>query len=81
MIRFIAGNPVSLDKITLVPLEEQTAHRVNSKAGSVMFGAKSARGVLVISGDRVWGVDLDGRELVLEDLLKQYHGLEAIIQR
>ncbi len=81
MTHFLTGNPVSFDEITLVPLEELTVRRVNSKVGQVMFAAKSVRGVLVISGDRIWGVDLDGRELVLADLPGQYPGIEAIIQR
>ena len=74
-----AGQPIRVGEITLVPIECSFVSWVGMEGGAVVRGSKGLAGIVVVSGENMYAIDLTGEEVPMDRYLKQVPELARIV--
>ena len=66
-----AGKPIRVAEITLVPIELTIVSCVGMEGRAAVQGSKGLVGIVVVSGNNRYAIDLAGEEVPMDQYLKQ----------
>jgi len=76
-----AGQPIRVGEITLVPIESTFVSCVGMEGVAVVRGSKGLAGIVVVSGENRYAIDLTGEEVPIDRYLKQVPELARLLDR
>jgi len=79
MRRSRAGEPISVENVVIVPLEDLTVEKIESDRRLSIYASKSLLGVVIWSPHGLWGLDTQGRSVPAETYLDHVEGLRQVL--
>jgi len=79
MRRSRAGEPISVDTLVIIPLEDMTVEKIESDRRLSVYASKSLLGVVIWSPHGLWGLDDQGRSVPVETYLDHVEGLRQVL--
>ena len=76
-----AGQPIRVGEITLVPIGHTVVSCVGMEGGAVVHGSKGVSGLVVLSGENRYALDLAGEEVPADRHLKEVPELARLLDR
>ena len=76
-----AGQPIRVGEITLVPIERTFVSCIGMECGAVVRGSKGLAGIVIVSGNNRYAIDLTGEEVPMDRYLKQVPELVRLLDR
>jgi len=75
----IVGHPLTFSGLTLIPIMETRLHYWRYRHSFSLFGSKQAIGIIVVTPSVKKAFDINGNEVALEELKREFPDLEAKI--
>jgi len=72
----VAGDPISISKVTLIPVTKVWANYWRGKHGTSFFGFKHPTYIVVVSPTATWAIGIDGESIPLEKLMQEVPDLK-----
>ena len=77
----IAGQPIKVGDITLVPIIRTFVSCAGVETGIVVHGSKSATGIVVVAKEDKYAVNLTGKRMLIDQYLQHVSGLVDVLER
>lgn len=75
----IVGHPLTFSGLTLIPIMETRLYHWRYRNSFSSFGSKQAIGIIVVTPSVKKAFDINGNEVALEELKREFPDLEAKI--
>jgi hypothetical protein len=75
-----AGKPIVIGEFTVVPLEEMHTHHATGGRGLAVFVTRKPAGVVVISPEGSWALNMDGAQVPLDSCTREFEGLRELLE-
>ncbi|MDY6893001.1 MAG: hypothetical protein SVO26_04705 [Chloroflexota bacterium] len=77
------GTPISVGETTIIPLERETVriHHARKTKGIMIQCSKEPIGIVVITQQGNWAIDISGKTIPLEIYIKEFDDLQGILDR
>ncbi len=75
-----AGQPVKVGDITLVPIIRTFVSCAGVESGVVVHGSKSPTGIVVLSKEGKYAMNLTGKRMPVDQYLQQVPGLSEVLE-
>ena len=80
MRRLSAGNPVTVENFTLIPVEETAIYSGSVSDNKFFYGSKKPKAIVVLAEGFARAYNMDFSEIPIDDLLNKAEGLKKLIQ-
>ncbi len=80
MRRSRAGEPISVENLVIIPLEDVTVEKIESDRRLSIYASKSLLGVVIWSPHGLWGLDTQGKSVPVETYLDHVEGLKQVLE-
>ncbi|MGA1791992.1 MAG: hypothetical protein ACMUIM_10945 [bacterium] len=81
MSRLIAGTPLRLDGITVIPIEKVDVCGRTMKPGYWLYGSKKAEAIVICDLQGIRAFDMQANELSLKRLMREVNGLNVLLKK
>lgn len=81
MSRLLAGTPLTLNGVTVIPIEKVDVCGRNMKQGYWLYGSKKAEALIICDPEGIRAFDMQANELSLKKLIKDVNGLDGLLKK
>ena len=81
MSRLLAGTPLALDGIKIIPIEEVDVCGLDTKCGYWFHGSKKAAAIVICDPQGIRAFDMHANELSLKQLVRDVNGLDVLLKK
>ncbi len=73
------GKPITVNKITVIPLEEDTIYCPGGKGWACCYVSRIPVGIVMVTPEKQWACDISGERVPLANFVHKFDGLQEII--
>ncbi len=73
------GKPITINKITAIPLEEAQIYCTEENGWACCYVSRVPIGVVLITPEKQWACDTSGERVPLANFVRKFDGLQEII--
>ena len=79
MTKLSAGNPVTVDSFTLIPVEETTLYSGSVSDNKFFYASKKPKAIVVLAEGNTRAYNMDFTEIPIDELIKKTDGLSKLV--
>lgn len=71
--------PITAGDMTIIPLKETSIYYVNYKDSLSFYVSNQPIGIVIVSPQDKWAIDVNGEQLPLDIYIREIHGLAEVL--